>query len=167
MAKKALNQREELFCYYSATAQSPREAAVKAGYSAPLCEGTAARLMRSQAIRERIAQHAEEHQRRGASQLARSGLERLAFGSVADVLRLMLAPEDEHPDPERLDLFNVAEIKCPKGGGFEVKFYDRIKALEKLAAIGENHSAAAGAAEFYQALQQGAAAVFGEPPEDE
>ena len=30
------------------------------------------------------------------------------------------------------DLFNVSEIKRVKGGGVEIKFFDRQKALEKL-----------------------------------
>ena len=32
----------------------------------------------------------------------------------------------------KLDLFNVSEIKRVKGGGVEVKLFDRLKALEKL-----------------------------------
>lgn len=30
-----------------------------------------------------------------------------------------------------LDLFNVAEIRRPKDGMIEIKFYDRLRALEK------------------------------------
>ena len=33
---------------------------------------------------------------------------------------------------ENMDLFNISEIKKVKGGGVEIKFFDRIKALEKL-----------------------------------
>ena len=32
----------------------------------------------------------------------------------------------------KLDLFNVSELKRVKGGGVEVKFFDRQKALEKM-----------------------------------
>ena len=45
---------------------------------------------------------------------------------------------DELPPPdviERLDLFNVSEIKRVKGGGVEVRLFDRLKALEKLAEL--------------------------------
>jgi hypothetical protein len=37
---------------------------------------------------------------------------------------------------EKLDLFNVSDIKRPKGGGLEIKFFDRLKALERLEKIG-------------------------------
>ena len=33
---------------------------------------------------------------------------------------------------EKLDLFNVSEIRRIKGGGVEIKIFDRLKALEKL-----------------------------------
>ena len=39
-------------------------------------------------------------------------------------------PEDSEID--RLNLFNVSEIKRVKGGGLELKFFDRQKALEKM-----------------------------------
>ena len=42
---------------------------------------------------------------------------------------------EENITPERiasLDLFNVSEIKKVKGGGVEVKFFDRQKAIEKI-----------------------------------
>lgn len=62
-----------------------------------------------------------------------SGLKRLAFGSGSDAVFLVFA--DELPPKDvisSLDLFNVSEIKRVKGGGVEVKFFDRQKALEKL-----------------------------------
>lgn len=62
-----------------------------------------------------------------------AGLKRLAFGNCSDAIYLVFA--DELPPAsviEKLDLFNVSEIKRVKGGGVEVKFFDRLKALEKL-----------------------------------
>ena len=62
-----------------------------------------------------------------------AGLKRLAFGNCKDAVYLVFA--DELPPPEiieTLDLFNVSEVKRVKGGGVEVKFFDRLKALEKL-----------------------------------
>ena len=58
------------------------------------------------------------------------------------------------PEIEKLDLFNVSEIKRPKGGGLEIKFFDRLKALERLDKIsgGEEHSQSS----FIQALSEGA-----------
>ena len=62
-----------------------------------------------------------------------SGLERLAFGSCNDAVYLVFS--EELPPPQvisKLDLFNVSEIKRVKGGGVEVKLFDRQKALEKM-----------------------------------
>ena len=62
----------------------------------------------------------------------KSGLSRLAFGQVNDVAALVFS---EQPTPSQIaqaDLFNVSEMKRVKGGGVEVKFFDRQKALEKL-----------------------------------
>jgi hypothetical protein len=62
-----------------------------------------------------------------------AGLERLAFGSANDAV--LLAFSEETPSPamlSKLDLFNVSEIKRIKGGGIEIKLFDRQKALEKL-----------------------------------
>ena len=53
-------------------------------------------------------------------------------------------------DPARYDLFNVAEIKRPKDGAMEIKFFDRIKALEKLEDIDENDRS--NVSDFYKAL---------------
>ncbi len=59
---------------------------------------------------------------------------------------------------EELDLFNIAEIKRPKGGGLEIKFFDRLKALEKLSQL-EEGSEDASFSPFYEALKKGAEAL--------
>lgn len=86
-----------------------------------------------------------------------SGYERLAFGSVADAIRLLLSDEPDTFKLDKLDLFNIAEIKRPKGGGMEIKFFDRIKALQCMEELDESSNA--GQAGFYRALQFGARAL--------
>ena len=62
-----------------------------------------------------------------------NGLKRLAFGNCSDAVYLVFADELPPSDViQSLDLFNVSEIKRVKGGGVEVKLFDRLKALEKL-----------------------------------
>ena len=70
----------------------------------------------------------------------------------------------ENTDFDSLDLFNVAEIKRPKGGGLEIKFFDRIKALEKLGDISEIAVQDAGQS-FYEALEKSASTLSGEKSE--
>ncbi|MBQ1546178.1 MAG: hypothetical protein IIZ59_01435 [Clostridia bacterium] len=79
------------------------------------------------------------------------GYERLAFGSTADAFRLMMSDGNDI-DVGLLDLFNVAEIKKPKDGAMEMKFFDRLKALEQLGALPSDDSAALS---FYEALAGG------------
>ncbi len=61
------------------------------------------------------------------------GLSRLAFGEISDAVSLLYMSDEEALKrlPE-LNLFNVSEIKRPKGGGMEIKFFDRLKACERL-----------------------------------
>lgn len=90
----------------------------------------------------------------------REGLRRLAFGEIKDAVTLLFADEGEIISrlPE-LDLFNISEIKRPKGGGMEIKFFDRFKALEKLRDTENN--APSQPLSFYRALEEGAKSTFG------
>lgn len=68
---------------------------------------------------------------------------------------------DENEITEKLpslDLFNISEIKRPKGGGMEIKFFDRIKALEKLRDIKSDSPSQP--LSFYKALEEGAKSAF-------
>ena len=68
---------------------------------------------------------------------------------------MKLAFADELPPQEeldRLDLYNVAEIKRVRGGGVEVKVFDRIKALEKLCELERAMSDAENAEALIRAL---------------
>lgn len=89
------------------------------------------------------------------------GLRRLAFGDITDAIILLYESEDNIINrlPE-LDLFNISEIKRPKGGGMEIKFFDRLKALDKLRELAEG-TRENGATSFYEALERGAAAANG------
>lgn len=82
-----------------------------------------------------------------------AGLERLAFGDTRDAALLVL--REEPPTQEeimKLDLFNVSEIKRVKGGGVEVKLFDRQKALEKMMEYAANTDQRAAAKSILNAL---------------
>ena len=59
------------------------------------------------------------------------GLYRLAYGGVSDALTLLYRDDLSEEDLRMLDLRNVSEIKRTDKG-IEVKFCDRIKAIDKL-----------------------------------
>lgn len=84
------------------------------------------------------------------------GLRRLAFGEIQDAVSLLFESEQEVLQRlPRLDLFNVSEIKRVKGGGMEIKFFDRLKALDKLSQLVENDCSKSSAS-FYDALERSA-----------
>lgn len=155
---KNLTCREELFCRIYASCRNAREAAFKAGYK--VCPEAAARkLLARSAIRERTEKIKKETVI--SSEEVRAGLHRIAFSSSADAVKLIFSENAENIDIEELDLFNVSEIKRQKGGGLEIKFFDRIKALEKLGEISEQ-SAENSSSPFYEALEKSAASLSGD-----
>lgn len=88
-----------------------------------------------------------------AEEEVRDGLRRLAFGEIHDAVLLLFADESEILEKlGELDLFNVSEIKRPKGGGMEIKFFDRIRALEKLK--DSKNETPAQPLGFYRALEE-------------
>lgn len=128
-----------------------RGCAARAGFSLTP-QRSAAKLLARDEIKAEIERLGNE--RKTASAAAR-GLYRLAFGSVTDALRLMLCEETLSAEEiEKLDFFNVSEIKRPKGGGLEIKFFDRLKALEKLEKLGSGEENPQSS--FIQALSEGA-----------
>lgn len=83
------------------------------------------------------------------------GFRQLAFGNVRDAAALLFANEEEILEKlPGYDLFNISEIKKPKGGGMEIKFFDRIKALEKLWEFSQTESSEP--LSFYRALEESA-----------
>ncbi len=88
----------------------------------------------------------------------RKGYEKLAYGGIADAVRLLFTEEPDLAAFGKMDLFNIAEIKRPKGGGMEIKFFDRIKALQCLDVMNEESGEAP---PLYRALED-CARSFGE-----
>ena len=130
---KGLTEKEKLFCSYYADGGDARGCAARAGF-AVMPQRNAAKLLAREDIRSEISRLEKEKSAVGS---VVRGLMRLAFGSVADAMKLMLCEETMSAEEiEKLDLFNVSDIKRPKGGGLEIKFFDRLKALERLEKIG-------------------------------
>lgn len=147
-----LTEKERLFCAYYAEDGDARGCAARAGFVvAP--RRSAARMLAREEIRNEIERL--EKEKKANTALVEKGLRRLAFGSVADALKLMLCEETMTSEEiEKLDLFNVSDIKRPKGGGLEIKFFDRLKALERLEKLGTGEENTQSS--FVQALSEGA-----------
>lgn len=94
------------------------------------------------------------------SGLAEAGYYRLAFGGVSDAMQLLYTDKPSAQQLKEMDLFMISEIKKPKDGMLEIKFFDRLKALEKLGAPPQD---AAGVAGLFDAIGKGAQAAGGDP----
>lgn len=96
----------------------------------------------------------------------KTGLSRLAFGSVNDAAALVFDDEPSYEKIMRADLFNVSEIKKVKGGGVEIKFFDRQKALEKLVELDPELKEISSAQQLMQAIYSNAAQMEGITPDE-
>jgi phage terminase small subunit len=160
--KKELSEKEKLFCDLYLKTGNSREAAARSGYM--FAEKTASRLLKRKEVLSYIAKC--EKVRKKTSADVRAGYMRLAFGCISDAVSLMFLSEEDITKEkiEKLDLFNVSEIKRQKGGGLEIKFFDRLKALERLSAISEKEEEEKGHSLYY-AIEKSAIALSEEQNE--
>ncbi len=150
MAKKDLSAKEWLFCRYFIRTNNAREAAARAGYLL-LPEKSGERLLKKDCIKKEIRKMLLA--KKLVEKECETGLKRLAFGNITDAIKLILQDDISVDDLEKFDLYNISEIKKAKGGGVEIKFFDRLKALEKLSLL-EDSANESVAESFFSALRQ-------------
>lgn len=95
------------------------------------------------------------------------GLERLAFGSASDAMRLLYL--EDVPSAEVLagmDLFHVAEVKRGKNG-VEVKLFDRFRAMELLEKLAEAESGGEAVSPLYRAIRESLGGTRGDVGRDD
>lgn len=85
-------------------------------------------------------------------------LNRIINGRVNDAVILARTPPEELTDEDvrRLDLYGVSELKFGKGV-CEIKFADKLKAIEKLGEIKNGRAADDAAQSFFDAIEKAAA----------
>ena len=149
---RGLSEKEKLFCRQYAVTNNVREAAARAGYIL-LPEKQGLKLLENSKVRAEIERVHEQWAQQDYRVRALCGYERLAFGGVADAVKLLLNDTPDIESIEGMDLFCVSEIKRIKGGGMEIKFFDRLKALEHLESLGITDNSEQ--SPFYRALEQG------------
>ena len=93
------------------------------------------------------------------------GLRHIAFGSNADAVKLLLR-SDSLTDRQikKLDIFNIASLKRTGSCVSEIKFFDRLKAIDKLSSLSVSQKD--GANGFLEALIKSAGAREEEDCED-
>ncbi len=159
MNEKKLTKKELEFCRWYVRLRNPRESALRSGFTI-LPEQRAMSLLGKKSIRQKITELEKEST--ADQNLISAGLQRLAFGSVTDAVKLILSTSDNSsPDIDSLDLFNVSEIKFTSGKGMEIKFFDRLKALEKLSELSSDNDTE-GMMSFYQAIEKSTTKAYGD-----
>ena len=145
-----MTKKEKKFCQIYSALNNLKEAAVHAGFPAESAQSIGEELIG----REDILREIQRISARNSDSLcdrAVAGLLRIAFGNADDCIRLLFC--DEMPDVSSMNLFNISEIKRPKGGGLEIKFADRTKALSLLYEIGKQ-SEDADSLSFFECLEE-------------
>lgn len=140
------------FCRYYLLLGNPCEAALAAGFPPDSAAEDALALLQTPSCRSYLSQLAAKPAL-PMQTLVLTGLSRLAFGSAKDIVKLAFAedlPSQEQLDA--LDLFQISELKRVKGGGIEIKLFDRQKALEKLLECASAADSSAAAAALLSAL---------------
>lgn len=124
--------RAQSFCCWYVKLGNAEEAAVRAGYPRENALEEGLRILRREKYR-RLTEQMRGMFSCHIREQVMSGLERLAFGEISDAVQLVLLEEcPSVVQLRQMNLFNVSEIKRVKGGGVEVKLFDRQKALEKM-----------------------------------
>lgn len=150
MKKKGLTSKEKEFCRLYLSIADPTEAALRAGYTKESQKAGNQLLARGD-IAEEIERLCNV-QKKSMAKMATMGYQRLAFGSIADAVSLLYMENPSQETLRKMDLFSVSEIKRPKDGSMEIKFFDRMKALEKLSGSEEGDTAEY----FYDAIRRSA-----------
>lgn len=154
---KALTDRMKLCCHWYALTGDEAEAARRSRLSSEQQKAVST-LLSSPAAQAYLAEiHPCLAGKREPE--VQEGYRRLAFGSISDAVKLMFATEEEPPDIDRLDLFNVSELRRGKGA-LEISFFDRLDALDRLAKQ-QSEEESRGSLGFYEAVREGAAALEG------
>lgn len=123
-----MKPREKEFCRLMTVTADPLKAAREAGFQHP--ERVWSELFAREEIVSEIRRRCENI-RSVYEAAAICGLYRLAYGGVSDAMTLLFREDLSEEDLRKLDLRNVSEIKR-SDKGIEVRFCDRIKAIDKL-----------------------------------
>lgn len=151
---KKLTKQEKCFCVCFLSTGNAALSARRAGYDGDV-EMIGEGLICREEIAKELGRLAKQREK-SLENVATSGYQRLAFGSIGDAVSLLYKNEPSPNELAKMDLFLVSEIKKPKDGSMEIKFFDRLKALEKLSVKKEVHS---GAKQLFDAISRSAEAV--------
>ncbi len=127
-----LSEKEKLFSLRYVSTGNPVNSLKFAGYTKKLCTPKKAiSLLEKKHIKKKI-QELREEQRKKLKSTVICGLKKLAFGSINNQVKILMSKNFENQNSPSHDLFNVQEIRIPRSGALEIKFFNRQSAMEKL-----------------------------------
>lgn len=148
-----LNKKElcNLFCCNYARLGDVYEAALRSGFPQEMALADGIGIINQTKYRRLISNMMQKSI--SPKQIVMTGLERLAFGRANDAALLVFS--EDVPTLQQLnslDLFNVSEMKKVKGGGVEIKLFDRQKAMERIYEYASEENASSNAANLIKAF---------------
>lgn len=146
-----MTKTEKRFCEYLAITQNAVSAAKLSGFTDEP-EIAAARLIQKTSVRKRCKKIIKSL---CDSTDAVGGLYRIAFSQPVDIINKVFS---EQPDFSKSDLFCVSEIKKGANGAVEIKFFDKLKALQLISEMRPNDEANK-LKDFYEAITLGAKSI--------
>lgn len=157
-------EKQKKFAYYWAITRNPEQAAIICGEPNRWLEW----MENKQVLRE-LYKLQRKFRKESPGDIAKRGLEQIVFSMIPNFEKSNSPCEDADEESgyctEELSYrqFQIAEWKKPKGGGEEVKFWDKLKALELLIRLEEEKGKQEnqGGQAVYRALESGARALKG------
>lgn len=131
--------------------KEPKQAAEQAGYKIHT-QRDLKRLLEKKNVRQAVGRQEEMTLR----ERMKATLERIAFGPVEGIMRFM----DGSQETVTGDLLPVSELKC-RQGSYEVKFYDRLRAMEMLERLEAAGLQESGEENLAQVLEESAKVMRG------
>lgn len=147
-----LTKRQKRFLCNFAVSRNAEEAAAACGIPPDSAREEALKILRHPQAFEFVTEAAVTMDRFGGDNVEKS-LDRLINGRINDAVILAKSSPDELTDEDvrKLDLYGVSELKFGKGV-CEIKFADRVKAIEKLNEIRSGRASDGVAQSFFDAI---------------
>ncbi len=151
-----LTERQKHFLYQFIKLRNVQEAAIIAGFPTKSAYRDGIKILRHPKALQFI-QDSLVILNEFSGDIVRAGLDRLVTGRINDAVVLAFSDDGmSGEDIQKLDLYNVSELKRPKGGGCEIKFFDRQKAAETLHEMNCSVRTGDAAQSFFAALKESA-----------
>lgn len=155
-----MTNQESIFCENLAATQNAVSAAILSGFTDEP-EKAAAKMLEKSAVRRRCKKLIKNSI---DTLSAVAGLYKIAFSNPTSAVSGVFS--EDVSDLKNADLFSVSEIKRGANGTVEIKFFDKIRALQALSELSptQNESKLKG---FYEAIMLGAKSVSEDRSDEE